>query len=371
MDDPLNVFILVLGLFYSIDCLVSIGSNQVLFSSWRGGRGTFHLKGTGLHFASFVPSSEGIMCDHVPVCFTHLGIHYLKNSHRHSSALYSGLDFNFIAYENIQILEVSGTSVIINDQIAINTCASSLSRSIEQRIAQLLKTQPSNREEQTRQITIESMSVDRVLAARKASSRSFLIIKVASWLLFLEVFVLGPMVVNIGPLRPLLYPELLMGILLTLVSVFALTYHSLVRVSRFGKWRAIRFLGPRFLSPVTAIHMVSSLARDRYVQFDHLALGAVLLPQDQLKPLVSKDFQRITLKQPGEEEGALDEWRILREDCLRSLVEQVGVSWDELKKVPVKSDPAAVRYCPLCEGEYHGVVRSCFDCNVELIKFVD
>ena len=131
----------------------------------------------------------------------------------------------------------------------------------------------------------------------------------------------------------------------------------------------INILIRMLLSPGSSLHAVNILSRDLFWRFDYIALGAELLPTETFTKLVSRELWFADYLALKVDDGDLVDWWKLRKKYLINLVNEKGISKEDVLGSPTNEDEAATRYCPLCDSGYRSGFEVCSDCGVDLEDF--
>lgn len=354
-------------LLYLIDSFIYIKRHQVLFVSQLGG--TFRLKKAGFHIVGLLPISQTVISHYVPLCFSGNGMYILTEEALHENRLYEEEDFRFISYQDINEAMADGEGIKINGMQLMTAPSAIAAKNIAGLIHDLKNLKPSERPQKIRNILADAMDLIELKAIRRRQEKLFFYVDVLGSVLFTYTFMILPWALY-ATLGEYISVQLLLAsigvihLLIILVTFFGLRNLPKVEVG----FRMITLFSI-ILFPPSAIHVLNNLTRNLYGQFDYLTIAGGLLPADTFKYLVGRELRRIIyLKAKGNNDDLKEFWG-MKEHSLHGLIDQAGVSLEEIQAVPEKKDKSAVSYCPYCLSEFIGGFAGCSDCGVELKEF--
>lgn len=363
----LEVLFPYIFLLYVFDCITCVKARQVLLTSLFGKK--FDLKRSGVHLAGLLPTSQTILVYNLPVYCTRDGVYLVPDQPVSNSRIEKAEDFNFIKFQDLESVETEGKNIKLNKTHTIQTPSSASARVNAKFIYQLKNLGPSDRKEKIKTFLSDSFALDEVKKIETSGSKSFSIIKILSSYLFVVVFFILPAVLYSNLFEFINLKALLVCICSFYFLLLAAAFMTLKKLYRFDSdFRSYTLLSIIF-SPVNAIHVISYLTKNLYFRFNYLTLAAYFLRRDAFKELVKKEM---VLVDHFENEIHRRDWKKfwkLKKESLQGLLDQCGISPEEISAPPEKQDQTAIYYCPFCMTEYRQKRHHCLDCEMALKEF--
>lgn len=363
----LEVLFPYIFLLYVFDCITCVKARQVLLTSLFGKK--FDLKRSGVHLAGLLPTSQTILVYNLPVYCTRDGVYLVPDQPVSNSRIEKAEDFNFIKFQDLESVETEGKNIKLNKTHTIQTPSSASARFNAKFIYQLKNLGPSDRKEKIKTFLSDSFALDEVKKIETSGSKSFSIIKILSSYLFVVVFFILPAVLYSNLFEFINLKALLVCICSFYFLLLAAAFMTLKKLYRFDSdFRSYTLLSIIF-SPVNAIRVISYLTKNLYFRFNYLTLAAYFLRRDAFKELVKKEM---VLVDHFENEIHRRDWKKfwkLKKESLQGLLDQCGISPEEISAPPEKQDQTAIYYCPFCMTEYRQKRHHCLDCEMALKEF--
>jgi len=352
-----------LVILYLLDCVTFVKHYEFLLVSYFK---RFKIKISGFHLTDLSPLGETFSCYDFPFWFTRDGLYFSAQNGHHA---YEEEDFHFLAFHEIKQLEADGKMIRVNgkDCFAIPSAVGA-SHAIGM-IGDLKDLDPPTRYEKIKTWLEDMTDPEQVRALRVNSASSFFILRIISSLLFIQTFVLLPLVLYCQTYRFLNFSPFgfLIGANYLLAVVFAYSLRRKIYGEKVEK--KVSAILPIILSPVCAIHVVGKLTREIYARFDYHAVAAQLLRPEDFLDLMRRDLYQIKCRKVQSRSEELIEFLTLKENAWHGLLNKRGVTVEELWAPPEKQCETAASFCPICRCEYRAGFHKCSDCGVELREF--
>jgi len=364
MREIFSVLFPYIVILYIIDCISYVKSHDFLFVSTV--RGCFKLIKSGLYIKSVSPLSRTFLSRNNPVLFTSIGI-YLPTSEQHyQNSFYRSEDFTFIPYHDMDTLEIDGKRVRLNHSNFINTSSIRYARHIGSFIQELKDSKQRERGYKIKAFLDNANDFSQIENHEESFTNPFFYLKILCSLLFVCIFILLPIGVYADHSVYFNFPIFVLMILLIYLTTIIMSYTLLGKIYPEEFDQRLNTMLSVILMPVAAIHVLSYLTRDIYVNFDPLAIGRVLLPRDDFQGLLRKELFYIDQAKTQHDPCGWSEFWELRQKSIMGLIAKTQVDLSELRLAPDKKDRSAGAYCPLCYSEYRLGFNRCSDCNIEL-----
>jgi hypothetical protein len=367
MREVFSVLFPFLVALYLLDCVKYISQYHLLFVSNFGIN--FSLKRAGFHFAGLSPLSSLVIAHNYPAFFTATGLYFLETGDRYEIELYNAEEFTFLPYKDITKIEADGGTVRINGKAIVKTPSHSVARNFVNFVNELKGLDPSRRFKRIKSLLSEAFDLQGAVSLKLSHAKLFLYLKILCGFLFLNTFVLLPLV---------LYSNLHAHINIYVVAVYiASSYLIIVVLAHVGhkriyggeKGQRIYTLFSLVCLPVSAMHVMGYLTRDMYSRFHYLTTACALMPPDTFGELARKGLYKIEYLASQIKNSDWIESLDVERTNVRTLLKKAGLSIEALLSVPEKQDELATGYCPYCLCEYTKDVNECYDCGVGLKKF--
>ena len=362
----LGVLFPYIVLLYLVDCIVYIKKNRFLFVSRF--RRYFKLKKSGLRLVGILPIDKVVISQDLPVYFTTNGIYIQRNKDCLNNVIAEIKDLDFISYGDISYIQIEGKNVRINKSKIINTACSNVAKQYVDFLKELMVLEVSERREKIREFLENATDLKEIRNITSIYLNYSHYLQILCSTLFICTFIVIPLT-----LYSHLYLYISMfSLLFYMACVYLMTFMvAYLAVRRLYKPVSVNLgtILSMFLSPITAVHVLSNLAREIYLPYDYLAVAAELMPGDKFKYLISSEFERIAIFKDSCSRDDLKEYFFLKEICLGDLAAKLGIRMKEIMASPEKRDRWADCYCPVCRAEYRVGFRECSDCGVTLKRF--
>ncbi len=99
-----------------------------------------------------------------------------------------------------------------------------------------------------------------------------------------------------------------------------------------------------------------------------MTVAASTLPRDGLLSVFRAELYGITHALKSCTDPSWLEYWERRQQAILALLQQVEVSEPEALLPPVRKDPVAARFCPVCEMEYLDRASICTECQFDLVE---
>ena len=353
-------------ILYLVDCVTYIRTRHLQFISNLGE--TFKIKQAGLYLAGIWPIGQAFISHNIPVCFTRRGVYFLKDENLFKKSPWKEEEFDFVAYHDMVSVETEGKMLKINGRVAVRAPSSLTATRLMKFILDLKQAQPSNRNDKIQRFLTETTNLHKIKSLDTACPHLCSSLNMLSCTLFAYAFILLPLVLYSEPhLYTNIFP-LLLFMALNYLSIFILAYfvHRKIYLDGSG-WT--NTLVSMILSPITAVHALRNVTRDMYAQFDHVALAARLCSKSTFVRVMRSELELIACAKAADSHKDLAEFWKLKEGCLHSLLDQMGMTVEEVLSPPAKIDRSAFTYCPFCQTEYRFGFKTCGDCGASLKPF--
>jgi hypothetical protein len=120
--------------------------------------------------------------------------------------------------------------------------------------------------------------------------------------------------------------------------------------------------------PPALLHGLQDLAHQLLDGFHPALVAAVHLPKRERNRFLRGELGRVDLAARLAPPHAIGLAELERE-ALEALLEECDSSRESLLAPPLREDPLALAYCPICGVEYRIAQGSCGDCGVELTRY--
>lgn len=367
MQHVIEVLFPYLILLYACDCITYLGANQFLLTSWFGKK--FQIKRSGFRLAGLLPTSQVIVTHRLTFHCTPEGVYVASKQPANEVGITSAGNFEFIAYEDLNCIEVEGKNIKINEIHTIRTPSSANAKCQTDMITELKDSRRSVRTDKIAAWLQASFDLKAIEQTRFSHSRVFSIIRFLSSYLFLVVFLVLPAVLYTDLSKYANLDVLVICIALSYILLLATTVFTVRRSYRSDKDTRIHTLLSVIFSPVNALHVIGYLTRNLYSRFHSLALAASFLPANAFKDFIRKELLLIEQYMDDIERKDWRELWKLKRELAYDLLKARSIDPDELLAAPVRQDLSALSYCPYCLTEYSKKRPSCIDCNMALKEF--
>jgi hypothetical protein len=367
MKNVLEILFPYILLLYAFDCITHVNARHVLLSSFWGKK--FALKRSGVRLAGLLPVSQTIVAHNLPLYYSQDGVYAVFDGPCANNRIDQAEDLNFIAFDDLQRIEVVGKNLKLNGTGTLKTPSPASARFLAKFLNQLKLAAPAVRKKIIRTHLADAYDLEAVRKTAASGAKSLTVIKVLSCGLFGLAFLELPLLL----FSDLFGPIHLYGALICIGLVYLLLLRVVLPTLKKLYWlendlRSSVILSLVF-SPVTAAHVLSYLTKDLYCRFNYLAVAAHFLPRTSFQEIARKELLLV-----GHYENAVrrPDWRqfwIMKKEMLLGLLTECEISLPEILAAPEKQDQTAAFYCPFCRTEYREKRPVCLDCEMALQEF--
>jgi hypothetical protein len=367
MREVIDILFPYIVLLYIIDSIQYIHHYHLHFVTIFGSR--YKLKNRGIHFFQFSPISKTILSYKFPFPITGLGLYFLRNFDSDHKELHNPEDFQYISYKNIEVIETDGKVVKINNKNLLKMPSAMSAKYIVSLIHDLMAETIEIRNNRIEQLLTKKNDIKEIKKLQENYSNYFFFIRMLSSFLFINIFILLPLI---------LYTDLYLYMNIFGITVNIALFYLIIVITTYiihrrlyndeRKQRVLNILSI-ILSPVSAMHAINYLCKDMFIKFDYLAIASQLLPLEDFQSLIKKKLYYIDhLISQSSENDWIEYWK-MKKKALLNLIDSQGVSLGNILAIPKKRDETAILYCPFCMTEYRNRHEICSDCGVGLKRF--
>jgi hypothetical protein len=359
-DLIVELFPVVLAI-YAIDCLARVRPFSILLVSQRGKR--YRYGRAGLRLAGVLPGARTFRVSGAPILVAPEAAYVplqqgLRTSERFRREAYIRLD-----YAEIPSVDVDDTAVAVG-QYSVPYASGSeaaATASLIRRLGELPRDQRAAVVERERGRAFSRDRAGRVLQAFELRCRA---LRELGWMFFGVAFVATP-------LAGYLWPWTLAPLVALNTAIFFATIVALVAarrgIRRAGLLPRDGTLASTLMAPPIAVRAAVNLGKDIFSGYDALAVGALLLPKEQLARLARVELHGVEVAISQREDADWMKFWSDRQSRILKLLHEAGVL-EEARRAPEKQDPAAEAFCPECESEFVAGVADCPDCGWPLLR---
>jgi hypothetical protein len=330
----------------------------------------FKLGKSGFHFSDLSPIGSVIISDNYPTCFTIDGLYtFCQPKHRYGIDLYKIEDFYFVSYQDIGEIEADGKIIKIGKKTAIKTPSLITSNDLVSTIKEFKGLDSSKRFKRVQSILSESFDLGAIRRLKSCYSELFLFLKTLCCFMFVNTFILLPLVLYSSLYLYISFTIIAINIILSYLLILGLTYSGHKKIYKAERLQRVYTLLSLLFLPVTAMHALSYLTKDLYSRFDYLTVASTLMPSDAFRELARKELFRIDYLISQIEDTDLISFLNLKKNHLHHLIRENGLSIEDVFATPEKHDEMALSYCPYCLCEYTKDLNECPDCGIKLKMF--
>jgi len=348
---------------YIFDAVIQLRRGQVVLTRlWPF---EFQLRGPGLQIAGLMPWSIGLIAHDLPVLPTTDGVWVFDPQARNAPAVVRSTSISLVPWHLLADLRADGSVVKGAQRVLFRACTPRATRALA---SDLVRVRESGRE----RVEIE---LEHVLtrgfdlsAVRSVWNRVRLPILLASCFGSVEAFILFgviPVVTFTSWSANAAWGTVLLALAAAHLGVVLSSVWAMVRKGA-GFGEAVHAIAPLVVFPPFAVRAGSHLARDAFVQFEPMALGAALLPTTAFLRLARREWVRIAESQSATDSLGLAAYWSARRRAVEGLLSASGTSVRAVLLPPPLEDGTAA-WCPLCTCEYRPGFARCADCDLALV----
>ena len=364
MTEVLSVLFPYIVFFYLIDCFKYVHKYNLLIENLYGSN--FNLKKEGFHFVGLSPIGSNFFSYDYPFCLTTKGLYLLKTEPIYRIDLFQSDDFLYIPYQDLSEIQAEGENIKLNNTRTIKTHNNITARHLACLIQELRNLDLAKRYERIRSFLLKTLDFEEIKKRISSYDNQTYYLKLSCSFMFINTFLVIPLILYF-PLY--LYINIKIIVILIFFSYFAIFMLTLFCHKKMfinEKYHRLKLILTLILYPVSAIHILSHLTKDYFSNFDYLALAAVLLPSNVFKEIVRKEIFRIEyIKDHIDSKDWIEYWD-LKKSSINRLIEQRGLSLENIKVMPQKKEDQAISYCPYCLCEFTKQLSECPDCMVKV-----
>ncbi|MES1244144.1 MAG: hypothetical protein ABUT39_21245 [Acidobacteriota bacterium] len=361
----------VLAILYLLEGVAWVGARNLLFVRWPWGWRV--AEGRGFRPAGFLPFDFAVSAAG-PVVLATADALLLPEPEARGGSLYDPERWVRVGYDQASVEIEEGTVRLGDPQRPhkIRFPSRPHAEEFTELLAEIRRLAPEARGRRLAKHRARafdfSLAEKRLDALRERTE----LVRILGWGLFVFLLLLLPAVLYLHPRPDLLLLPQLLGILLLYGAVLAAMAHAGRGLHRDGALRRRPSILPVVFSPVAATRAVAVLARDLFPGFDPLLLAALLLRKETFLERARAELHGAGFAAARGDEGWKRHWAERRKAVLR-LLDRFEISEADALAPPVRQDPAAEAWCPVCGTEYRAKDESasgaCDDCGVPLLGF--
>lgn len=367
--DVLRELFPVLAILYLLEGVAWVGARNLLFVRWPWG--WRRAEGPGVRAAGFLPFDFAVSAAGaaVPVVLAAADALLLPDPEARGGKLYDPERWVRLGYDQASA-EIEEATVRIGGRHKVRFPSRSHAEDFAELLAEIRPLAPEARGKRLAKHRARAFDLPAAEKRLEALRDRTEFLRILGWGLFVLLLLLLPAVLYLHPRPDLLLVPLVLGILLLYAAVLAFTAHAGRSLHRQGALRRKPSLLPIVFSPVAATRAVAVLARDLFTGFDPLLLSALLLKKGSFLEQARAELHGAGFAAGQGDEGWKRHWNERRKAVLH-LLDRFEISEPEALKAPVRQDPAAGSWCPVCGTEYRSTSGACDDCGLPLAGFPD
>ena len=339
---------------------------HVVFVSLLGER--FSIKGSGLRFLGLFPFTRSYLSHRIPIGVTASGVYVLSERNPTEAALYERESFELFSYDELTELRRDDATVHWSEETSTRLPSNRFASAIVEEIQELCDLPYDQRRIALDRKYWRSFDLDSLIQLRESIERPLgWLTSMCSVVFYLLLLFLPLMVYTdwISTQTLILW----LGLLLVADGAVVLTGYRLNRKMQDAGFNVdfsqlLWFL----LYPPAAIHAASKMTREIFGGYDYLTVAASTLRRDGLLSVFRAELYGITHALKSCTDPSWLEYWERRRQAILALLPLVEVSEPEALLPPVRKDPVAARFCPVCEMEYRDRARICTECQFDLVE---
>jgi len=357
--------LLVLGVLYGLQCFVWLAEGATLFV--RPLRGFLVSEGPGWRLVHPVPSAPALLATRLPLVE--------QDGRWHGRAAPTWLSSRgFVERAPVDVAsladaEVEGCVVRVGGRPFARALAKEQAEPLARFLRGLAGGDAARARESLDHRLAESLSLERYRRCRSQLAEATRWLRGASDTYWVALFVGLPLAVLVWGGEPVLLRGALPVALLHLIALFAYWWaHRRLYPESRGERAESVFAAA--LYPPLLLRTHHELRTRVLADFHPAVVAVAALPRDAGRAFLRGEILRSTGQAAAHREaGAAPCVRELEIRALWALASQLGESRETLLAAPVRQDPRALAYCPLCHFEYAVATGSCADCGIALAPF--
>jgi hypothetical protein len=356
----------LLAALYLVDCLTVVRRGHCLFSSCFGLEP--RVRKAGLALAGLLPLDQAFAISRLGLVATRERL-YLPPEEETGAAPYREQAWTALPYEEAGGLAVEGKAIRFAGGRRLRLATAAEAREVAMLVRELLALPPGERESAAGAWTARALDPGAVSARVTAFEAAVSPVAALGLALFCTLFLALPPLVYLG-----VPPRWLTGTLLAAAAaLWAATAAAAALVAR-----RLRRRGPIAgegallaicLSLPSAVRASLHLGHDLLHGCDFLAAAAVLLPRQEVLPLLRAELHGAACAASGGDSAGWKRFWAERRRRLVSLLGHLGLNEDEILAPPPRRSPAAAGYCPFCDSELLPGPVLCAECRTPLLTY--
>jgi hypothetical protein len=376
-----QTLLLILILLYLSECLIWVKRESVAFVSRMSGCWRLTVPPSwlgnangGILFLNPLPPAGRVFLSHLsPISISPSGICAYNLQTLPSEARSPSQTGRFLSFNKVTRASTDGVYLLVNDERFAKCATARQAKTLAKLIGEMAKTSASKRERMARTWVCKQFAMDDAAALLREGDAIIAPVRELSWILFLFLFVVTPVLVSSFGLMELIIPvAAVMVILAVLIGILFYRAHKKL----FPTESSERFenLIKMVLCPPVSIRAPDILTRNLLADYSPIILASLLAGarEQQFVRAFILDLQH-PLKHEIADETA-------EKTISWTAAEQLNVCLDQVKagrylkpealSAPVQREENSISYCPRCRCQFVVSAVECPDCpGVELVEF--
>lgn len=358
------------ALFYVLQCLVYVPANAVVFLGLlRLGRVRV-VPGGGLRLMNLWPSGLSVVASRLPLVIGDRSVECATPPYRF------GLRSSSNAVRSVPISELtdarlSGSVVKVGSRPFIRAVSQAHGNQLLSLLAEVARASPPERQRAIERTVRDSLTSSLLRERYRAAHAAVRWLGLCCDTYALILFVATPCLILLTLEDAVLFYALPLLGAFHLVTLAAL-YRAHRKVNKSGWIDLAELMIVCALFPPALLRTPQNLLGASVTGFHPAAFAQLLLDRASFLRFVQREVALLRYSAHGVAEPTAvepDEWldksRLGVEAlALEALAAESGFSWADLVAPHSSSDPQAVSYCQLCDGEYLQGVSTCVQCQV-------
>lgn len=328
----------------------------------------FSIRGSGLRLLGLFPFTRSYLSHRIPIGVTASGVYVLNEANPTEAALYERESFEFLPYDQFSELRGDDATIHWNGNTRTRLPSRNFAWAVVEEIRELSDLSEKRRRAKLSKKYAKSFDLDRLAQLREALEGPVAWLSSMSSAVFYLLLLFLPLMVYTDWVNTRI---LLLWLVFLLVAdgAVVMTGQRLIRKMRDeGIAADVSQLLWFLLYPPAAIHAASKMTREIHLAYDHLTIAASTLSREQLLSVFRAELYGITHALKCCTDPPWQEYWERRQQALLALLQRVELSEPEALRPPVRKDPVAARFCPVCEMEYLDRARICTECQFDLVE---
>ena len=349
-----------------VEGLAFLGPLHVVFVSLSGER--FSMKGSGLRLLGLFPFTRSYLSHRIPIGVTATGVYVLSERNPTEAALYERESFQFFSYDQLTGLVSDDATVCWSKETRTRLPSKYLASTVVGRIRELCELDDDQRRAKIDNHYSKVFDIDGLVQLRVALERPLGWLSLTCGAVFYLLLFFLPLIIYTDWVNTQTLILWLGLLLMADVAVAVTGYRLVLELRNQGLAASFNPLVWYLLYPPAAIHAASKMSREIYRTYDYLTVAASTLSRERLLSVFRAELYGITHALKSCNDKPWREYWERRQQVILTLLQQVEVSEPEALRPPVRKDPVAARFCPVCEMEYFDRARICTECQFDLVE---